>query len=556
MNFSPRSSVDQENARLSSAPNSLPPRTPIPAARILLTACCLALAATAFAQSTVTWTGGTGASSNWSDGANWQGGIAPASGANVAFPNTPPYYLVTPDISPSVGSLTFTSSFHYFDSTEAAALTIGSGGLTMTSAYAYIYSSVSVVLGAPQSWSLGNHSSLYLWTSISGTPSNALAVTIDGGSRLTLADDNSFTGNVTLTGGGTLSLGNNNALGNAMVTVSGGGVIESYYTAVTVPNAISITGSTLQLGTTSAALSLSGPITLSSSPTFTVTGTHAAYFTGGLGETGGTRGITVSSVDLSADQSVVGPLVLQGTSSYTGTTTLMDNARLIFGTATALPVTNASIMTDSWLNSAYNVGNFAYGTYAGFGTAAVPASTFVDKFNKSNYSGAVGFDNGITVTDAIDLTGFNQFARLASLTTATISGPITPQGYTYNFGGGGGILTATSNLVDDGPNEHNRSVSVVSTNGCASPRPRPFRPAPFSRFQLIKWNGTLTSSTRPTSASTMTRTSPISSGEFRCRPTASSCWVTILRTLPAPSRPPLIFRWFPPSPPIWAPART
>jgi len=99
-----------------------------------------------------------------------------------------------------------------------------------------------------------------------------------------------------------------------------------------------------------------------------------------------------------------------------------------------------------------------------------PSSTlqadFIDRFWKEHTFGTIGFDSDVdgstnTYSAAIDLTGFSPEARLGSMTSAILAGTITPQGSTYQFGGGGGVLTVSSALTD-GTGSVSRSLSVQS----------------------------------------------------------------------------------------------
>jgi len=65
-------------------------------------------------------------------------------------------------------------------------------------------------------------------------------------------------------------------------------------------------------------------------------------------------------------------------------------------------------------------------------------------------TGTVGLDGGSTFAGDIDLTGKDGSLRIGSSSSATLTGSITPQGSTYRLGGGGGTLTVSSVLEDDG----------------------------------------------------------------------------------------------------------
>lgn len=158
-------------------------------------------------------------------------------------------------------------------------------------------------------------------------------------------------------------------------------------------------------------------------------------------ETGGSRSLTVDSG---------GAVVLTGTNSYTGGTTV-ENGILIFATTASIPAAPVT--------NALSVGALGYIGYGDDGTTSSgapqtnPQGLFIDRFNKAATLGTVGFDtdpdlSASNFTGPINLTGFAASAKLGSATHAILSGTITPQGTNYQFGGGGGLLQVNSLLVD------------------------------------------------------------------------------------------------------------
>jgi autotransporter-associated beta strand protein len=128
-----------------------------------------------------------------------------------------------------------------------------------------------------------------------------------------------------------------------------------------------------------------------------------------------------------------GSLLLSGNNTYSGGT-LVQAGVLRFQTTAALPATS-TITVQS-------------GGYAGVAVAMTQA--FLDKFDKANMLGTVGLDADSSGVNLAANGGFNAAARLGSSTAATLSGTFTPQGIQYRFGGGGGTLTVTSVLGDNG----------------------------------------------------------------------------------------------------------
>src|SRR5512146_2020536 len=103
---------------------------------------------------TSTWVG-AGPDNKWSTGTNWLGGVAPAPGDDVVI-SAMRHYFLSLDTSPSVNSLTFDGQYHELDTTAAATLTIGAGGLTMTGDTLAFNSALTISLGAPQTWSIAS----------------------------------------------------------------------------------------------------------------------------------------------------------------------------------------------------------------------------------------------------------------------------------------------------------------------------------------------------------------------------------------------------------------
>ena len=115
--------------------------------------------------------------------------------------------------------------------------------------------------------------------------------------------------------------------------------------------------------------------------------------------------------------------------------------------------------------------------YLGLGTGYIGNVNNVISFvGAGNISGTLGFDSTGAVgtfTDTINLFGFNtgSFTGLGSATNAILSGSITPPGgflnnTSYPFGGGGGMLTVTSSLMDSF-NDGNLSNNLTLVPGNA-----------------------------------------------------------------------------------------
>ena len=154
-------------------------------------------------------------------------------------------------------------------------------------------------------------------------------------------------------------------------------------------------------------------------------------FAGGIGETGGAQGLTLSGA---------GIFLLNGTNTYTGGTFVNGNA--IFGSAASVPTTGAITVNG--------------GGYVGFADNSAGAlASFLSGHKVTNTStGSIGVDtlpgnSTATFADAIDLsTYYSTSLRIGTATSAILTGTITPQAATpYRFGNGGGTLYVQSNLT-------------------------------------------------------------------------------------------------------------
>lgn len=157
-------------------------------------------------------------------------------------------------------------------------------------------------------------------------------------------------------------------------------------------------------------------------------------FTGGIGESGGARVLTVGGSGIG---------VLAGINTYTGGTTI--NGSLIFSGASSVPATGAITVNTQG--------------YAGFldATPGAFAAFLASNVITAGSGGSVGVDTPTgsptsTFVDAIDLSPgpyYNSALRIGTATRAILTGTITPQtaAANYQFGNGGGTLYVQSNLT-------------------------------------------------------------------------------------------------------------
>jgi hypothetical protein len=160
--------------------------------------------------STFTWSGG-GASSGWSLGANWSGGVAPSDvGDALVFPAAPSgctsstsCYSTSVDTSGySVASLAIDDGVGY--NLTGDTFTLDGGGLTATtssSTFDPAQISAPIELGAPQTWSIDGGGASQGQLDLYGlSGSEALSIDVSNAGFLDLDDDDADVGDVTIAG--------------------------------------------------------------------------------------------------------------------------------------------------------------------------------------------------------------------------------------------------------------------------------------------------------------------------------------------------------------------
>jgi autotransporter-associated beta strand protein len=382
---------------------------------------------------TANWTG-AGLNSNWTNGANWQGGTAPATNAPVSI-EAMRRYLVSLDASQSVSSLSISGKYHEIGS-SGGTLTIGSGGLYAEEST--FDSSLTIVLNNSQTWDIpaSNGDDDNIMVRVNGSLSGRdITLTKSGGGTLILNGASDLDPNSTLVlKEGTLRLGNDYALGAATLAIASGEcsspTVATSGGSRTITNPITLNSYySINVDTKAGTLTLSGPVTLVSYGNLNITGSNPLVLTGTLSESGGSQTLNLSGP---------GTLEMQGTIATTGGISV-SSGRLVLDASATPPSTGSFTVYDNG--------------YIGTGTSN-PAA-FLNLFDKVYSTGSLGFDNAVTISDPINLSGFSSTIRLGSSTTATLSSTatITPQAYddggsAYFFGGGGGVLRVESNLTD------------------------------------------------------------------------------------------------------------
>jgi autotransporter-associated beta strand protein len=416
-------------------------------------------------QTTFAWTG-LGADQDIYNGANWQGGTVPTfSGSEdlilgKAINNS---ISISGDISVNSISLTGNDSYHftyYVDPTITIGNGVGNGiyGSLSGSSNRLVFDSTIGIAGTGTLNMDAGNSFIVISGKITGSADLILSNARGGTTGAFIFNDtctgSSYTGDTYITGiAGTpvvVAFWNDQPFGDgtgtlfiqnsAQLIAHGSREVESYMvfntTLANDPIYFKSWDDTLYLDgditlanhtTLVAQLSQAGVPSADNSGIFPVPGPrprNAIEIDGAIDESGGSRSLTVNGA---------GVMVFDGNNTYTGGTTV--NGSLVFGSTISAP----SGVNKVKVNAAGYAG-FADNTPGHF-------ATFLNtKIDKVNSSGAVGVDtypgdSTYTFTDNINLSGFtNPGIRIGTATSAIITGTITPQGYNYQFGNGGGSL--------------------------------------------------------------------------------------------------------------------
>ena len=411
---------------------------------------------------TYTWTGG-GVNSNWSTGANWQGGVAPTSASTLVFGSGKSQLTNIDDISGlSVAEIVLSGGY----SISGSAITVtGSGGVGIDSQTGTNAFNNPITLGASLTFT-EDAGQLTLGGVITGSQS----LTEVGPGTLVLSAVNTYSGTTTIIAG-TISISADTNLGTAPVSAT--------------PGSLTINGGTLA---TTAGMTLNANRGIS------------------LGAPGGT--IDVVPGTLTYNGIVAGPggltkmdggtLVLGGVNTYSGGTTISSGVLSIsadnnLGNAPVLPTPGSLIVNRSTLvttasftlnpNRGINIGSTFGGTLdpaagttltyngiiAGAGDLGPKTNTGTLVLGGANtYGGATrvragtlqdGIANALPVTTTLtvsgtgifDLGGFAQ--SVGGLADGGVTtGTVTDSGAAATFTVNNGATNTFSGLLTNGAN--------------------------------------------------------------------------------------------------------
>jgi len=157
--------------------------------------------------------------------------------------------------------------------------------------------------------------------------------------------------------------------------------------------------------------------------------------------------ITESTAGVKVTVNADEPVLFTGSAGFTGGLEV-ERGAVIFTDLNALPAGpsgTAFTTTDDWGYIGLMIESST--------DRATAMTNFLALFDPHGFGGIIGFDTDPGTTGIndyagnIDLSLFSD-ARIGSVTTAQLSGTITPYGTNYRFGGGGGTLVISSLLQD------------------------------------------------------------------------------------------------------------
>jgi autotransporter-associated beta strand protein len=250
-----------------------------------------------------------------------------------------------------------------------------------------------------------------------GQSGGSFSLTEGGTGRLVLLGGDTFSGGMVLSAG-TLILGNSSALGNGTATLKGG-TLAGNGAALIFGNALTLGGNFTFGGTSN--LTFMGPATLTGSRTVTVSNT-------GLTTLGGAIGQSIAGLGLI--KAGAGTLVLSGTNTYTGGTTVSAGTLLVNGsqTGSAVTVKSGATLGGSGTTGAVTVQSGGTLLPGSSGQTAILATGNLTLSSGSTYSALLGGPNPgasgysqVAVNGTVTLTGSTLSLAVAPTFTPTIS---------------------------------------------------------------------------------------------------------------------------------------
>jgi autotransporter-associated beta strand protein len=357
------------------------------------------------------------------------------------------------------GTLTLTGNNTYSGVTTISngTLAIGSGGSSGS------ITSASIVDNAALQF---NRSDALTY---SGTISGTGTVTTIGSGTLTLSGANTYSG-ATAINAGTLVIDNNTALGtNAGATTVSSGATLSLSGGITISEPITLNGTGASgvgaLYNSSGTNTASGSITLASDSAIGANSSTSLSLSGAIGQTGGVRALTKLDG---------GRLVLTGTNSYSGFTTISAGVLSIGNGGTSGSIASTTMINNGSLEFNHGNDQTYSGMIGGTGTLTKLGTRTLILTGTNTYSGSTTITAG-----SLRLGIGSNSGSIASLSIINNSGlefsrsdPVTYGGIISGTGAvtknSGGTLTLTGENTYSGSTTVNSGTLVIgdgATNG-------------------------------------------------------------------------------------------
>jgi autotransporter-associated beta strand protein len=281
------------------------------------------------APATFVWSG-LGASANWTDGANWVGGAAPAAGSDLDFPASASQLTNNNDFTPGTAFGTI--------EIDQAGYSLSGNSISLNKVYFATYSSGTSTVGLVTSLNGANN----MAESVGGTLTfssiivGTAPLTIVGPGTVEMTAANTYSGATKVTNGGTLEVSNSKAIQDSSTTIAVGSTLLANTSTVSAPGiTVGGIGFTTQGAITTTVAPGSPPLTITVTAPITLAGDTM------IDDAAGTildLQAGVSETSPGSNVTFQGPgelLIDHGT--YTGTTTV-NAGTLIVGTSLVGPV--------------------------------------------------------------------------------------------------------------------------------------------------------------------------------------------------------------------------
>jgi autotransporter-associated beta strand protein len=422
--------------------------------------CSLFAPAAAFAQTAI-WRGG-GSDDTYTNPTNWQGGLAPDNSGAYTIKLSFSSDVISVNTTANVAGVQYLGAvgFNNAQFAGSGSVTIGAGGISPGGgAGATLDFNVPIILSASQTWTAGTGSDYGFISSNTGIGEAGGPATLTiGNGQVYMYGTNTFSGGLVVSSTGALYAGTNSAAGTGTLTLQDGAMLEAASSGITIANPVAL-GNNVVLGLTDPgeSLNLSGTVTAANaSTTVDVAASSSVTISGTLT---GPAGANYDIFGLGGPVALGdggSQLIFSGAVSQVNSITA-DTSALILAPTTPNPMNSYTGLAGGFM-----VTNQGYLGLDGTFTAAGGVANFLATFGPglaSSIDGTIGFDNVENpgtpniFSDNINLTGFlhdSNFLGLGSATQAVLTGNISPTSDNwYVFGGGGGTLTVTSNLLDN-----------------------------------------------------------------------------------------------------------